>query len=74
MKPVVNRLEKQYKGKVEFRLINVEKDDNGPLLMQQFNATYVPTFVFINSNGAKADMVVGEIKEAALSKSLDSLH
>lgn len=73
MKPVVDRLEKQYKGKVEFRLINVDNDKQGAALMDQFNAQYVPTFVFINSDGSKADLKVGELKEADLVKALDGL-
>ena len=73
MKPVVDRLKKQYEGKVEFRLYDVEKDEEGSALMQQFNAQYVPTFVFINSDGSKADLKVGELKEAQLREALDSL-
>lgn len=74
MKPVVDRLEKQYKGKVAFKRYDVEKDENGALLMQQFNAQYVPTFVFINADGSQAEVKVGELNEAALRKALDSLH
>jgi len=73
MKPVVNRLEKQYKGKVEFRLINVDKDAEGAALMQQFKAQYVPTFVFINADGTTADIKVGELKEQQLRTALDAL-
>ncbi len=74
MKPVVDRLEKQYEGKVEFRRIDVEKDKQGDALMDEFNAQYVPTFVFINSDGSKADVKVGELKEPALKQALDALR
>ena len=73
MKPVVNRLEKEYKGTVEFRRINVDTDKQGASLMQQFNAQYVPTFVFINADGTTADLKVGELKEGQLSAALDAL-
>ncbi len=73
MKPVVDRLEKEYKGKVEFRLYDVEKDAEGQKLMQQYNAQYVPTFVFVNSDGSKSDLKVGEVDEAELRKALDAL-
>jgi thiol:disulfide interchange protein len=74
MKPVVDRLEKQYEGKVEFRVINVEKDSQGSALMDQFNAQYVPTFVFINTDGSQSDLKVGELKQADLEKALDALR
>lgn len=73
MKPVVDRLEQQYKGKVEFKLYNVDNDKEGAALMQQYNAQYVPTFVFINSDGSKADLKVGELKESELKAALDAL-
>ncbi len=74
MKPVVNRLEKQYEGKVEFRLINVDKDAEGAALMQKFNAQYVPTFVFINADGSTADIKVGGLKEQQMRAALDALR
>jgi len=73
MKPVVDRLEKQYQGKVEFRLYDVEKSADGAKLMQQFKAQYVPTFVFVNSDGTTAAIKVGEQSESQMTKQLDSL-
>ncbi len=73
MKPVVDRLEKQYKGKVEFRLINVDTDKAGAALMQQFGAEYVPTFVFIGSDGKTAGKKVGETPEQQMRSALDAL-
>ena len=73
MKPVVDRLEKQYEGKVEFKLYDVEKNKEGEALFKQFGAQYVPTFVFVNADGSKADTKVGELKEAELRAALDSL-
>lgn len=73
MAPVVRGLETEYEGKVEFRLIDVEKDSRGNSLMSQYGAQYVPTFVFLNSDGSKADQIVGEIDEARLRNALDAL-
>jgi len=73
MEPVVDRLEKQYEGKVEFRRYDVEKDAEGSKLMQQFKAQYVPTFVFINSDGTTVAMKVGEQSESQMEKQLDAL-
>jgi len=70
---VVDRLEKEYQGKVEFRRVDVEKDPQGPALMQQFKAQYVPTFVFINSDGSTAAIKVGELSRGDLQKALDGL-
>lgn len=73
MKPVVDRLKNEYEGKVEFKLYDVDKDKEGQALMQQYNAQYVPTFVFLNSDGSTAVTKVGEIKEDEMRAALDSL-
>ena len=73
MKPVVDRLKQEYQGKVEFKLYDVEKNKEGQTLAQQYGAQYVPTFVFLNSDGSKADLKVGEMKEAQLREALDAL-
>ena len=59
MKPVVDRLEKQYAGKVEFKLYDVDSSAEGNQLMGQFNAKYVPTFVFVNKDGSVSTQKVG---------------
>jgi thiol-disulfide isomerase/thioredoxin len=73
MKPVVDRLQQQYKGKVEFKLYDVDNSDEGNQLMGQFNAKYVPTFVFINKDGTVSTQKVGETSEAEMRKALDAL-
>jgi thiol-disulfide isomerase/thioredoxin len=74
MKPVVDRLEQEYEGKVEFRLYDVEKSNEGQDLMRQYGAQYVPTFVFLNSDGTEADRAVGEVSEDDMRAILDSLE
>jgi thiol-disulfide isomerase/thioredoxin len=73
MKPVVDRLKAEYEGRVEFRLYNVEESSEGQRLMQQYNAQYVPTFVFLNSDGTEAKRMVGETPEKNMRAILDSL-
>lgn len=73
MKPVVDRLKKEYDGKVEFRLINVDNDAEGSALMQQYGAQYVPTFVLLNADGSVGDQIVGEVEASQLTNALDSL-
>jgi thioredoxin-like negative regulator of GroEL len=73
MAPVVDRLKTQYQGKVEFRLYNVEKDAEGAQLANEFGAQFVPTFVLVNSDGSRADTIVGSVSEEQLRKALDAL-
>jgi len=73
MKPVVDRLEQEYQGKVEFKIYNVETSEEGSALMRSYGAQYVPTFVFLNRNGSEAGRLVGEVAEEQLRSKLDSL-
>jgi thioredoxin-like negative regulator of GroEL len=73
MKPVVDRLKEQYKGKITFYRWDPGVDQQGADLANQLKAEYVPTFVFFNAKGEKVDMVVGGMDEATLKAKLDSL-
>lgn len=74
MKPVVDRLESEYRGTVEFRRYDVDVSDEGRELMRRYGATYLPTFIFLNRDGTEADRVAGEIAEDDLRAILDSLE
>jgi len=74
MKPLVERLEQNYKDKVEFRRLNVETDQAAIALANSMGVQYVPTFVFVNSNGVISKNVVGGMTEQALSSSVDALQ
>ena len=74
MAPVVDRLKDEYEGDVEFRLINVDEDEDGAALMTRFGAQYVPTFVFVTSDGETVGQLVGEVEEDILREKLDSLN
>lgn len=74
MEPVVDRLEREYKGTVEFRRYDVDASEEGRELMSQYGAAYVPTFIFLNRDGTEIDRVVGEITEEDLRAILDSLE
>ncbi len=73
MKPLVEGLEKSYAGKVEFRRLNIESDQAAVKLADTMGVQYVPTFVFVNSNGVVAKNVVGEMTQDALSSGVSSL-
>ena len=74
MKPLVEGLKPQYTDKVEFRLYNVESDQEGVALANKLGVQYVPTFVFVNSNGIISQQVVGEQTEAQMRQALDALQ
>ena len=73
MKPVVDRLKEQYKGKIDFYRWDPGVDPQGNDLATKINAQYVPTFVFFNAKGEKVDMIVGGISETTLRAKLDTL-
>jgi thioredoxin-like negative regulator of GroEL len=74
MKPLVERLETEYAGKVEFRRYVDSGDPVGDQLAQVFNVQYVPTFVFVNADGSVSGQpFVGGTDEATLRARLDSL-
>ena len=74
MKPLVERLGSEYKGKVEFRVYLDSGDPVGDALARQFNIQYVPTFLFINADGSvNGQPIVGGVDEPGLRQRLDAL-
>ena len=73
MAPVVDRLTEEYRGTVEVRALNVEKDEQAADLASQFRVQYVPTFVFLNADGTTADVLVGEVSEDALREAISAM-
>lgn len=75
MKPVVDRLEKAYAGRVDVKRMSLNGDDaTAEQLANQFGVQYVPTFVLVDSKGARQGFVVGETPEADLRAKLDALR
>ncbi|MCX8006602.1 MAG: thioredoxin family protein [Coriobacteriia bacterium] len=73
MAPVVDRLKAAYEGKVEFKLFDVEKSEEGARAADAVGVQYVPTFVFVSSDGSIVQKVVGEMTESRMRELLDSL-
>jgi thioredoxin-like negative regulator of GroEL len=73
MKPLVEGLAQTYSGKVEFRRLNVESDQSAIALANQLGVQYVPTFLFVNTDGVIAKNVVGEMTRDALVASISTL-
>lgn len=71
---MVDGLKAKYEGKVEFRILNVETDQQANQLANSMGVTAVPTFIFVNSNGIEAGRQVGTLPEAQLAQTLDSLQ
>jgi len=73
MKPLVEGLEQQYGSTVEFRKLNVETDETAVELANKMGVQYVPTFVYVNSDGIVAKQVVGEQTAEQLEAELKAL-
>jgi thioredoxin-like negative regulator of GroEL len=74
MKPLVEGLEPNYKGTVEFRRLNVDGSDQAALqLADKLGVEYVPTFVFATKDGAISKLVVGAQTRQQLAQGLDAL-
>lgn len=75
MKPVVDRLANDYAGTVDVKLMSLNGDDAAAEgLANQFGVQYVPTFVFVDSQGGRQGLIVGETAESALRAKLDALR
>lgn len=74
MKPLVERLGKEFEGRVEFRRYVDSGDPVGDRLAREFNVQYVPTFVFVNADGSLSGRpIVGGVDEATLRQRLEAL-
>jgi thioredoxin-like negative regulator of GroEL len=73
MEPVVDRLEQEFEGEIEFRLLNFDHDEDAAAEGDRFGVRYVPTFVFLDSDGEQVDLVVGALPEADLRSKLESI-
>jgi thioredoxin-like negative regulator of GroEL len=74
MKPVVDGLQQEYKGKVDIVRINTDKaSGNEQQLANQFGVTVIPTFVFLNADGTVAKKVIGETKVDQMRAQLNAL-
>lgn len=74
MKPLVERLEREYGDRIEFRRYVDSGDPVGDELARKFNVQYVPTFVFVNADGSVSGQpIVGGVGEDVLRKRLDEL-
>ena len=75
MKPLVERLEKQYGTTVEFRRLNVDGTDQASLATaDKLGVQYVPTFVFATKDGVVSKTLVGEQTTQTLEQGIKALQ
>jgi thioredoxin-like negative regulator of GroEL len=73
MKPLVEGLEKTYSSKIEFRRLNVQSDQSAISLADSLGVQYVPTFIFVNADGAIAKTTVGGMTQADMVTAITAL-
>jgi protein-disulfide isomerase len=75
MKPVVDRLQQRYVGRIEFKRLATDKGDPATERMAtSFGVQYVPTFVMLNRDGSRSDVTVGETTEQSLDAKIAQLR
>ena len=74
MKPVVDGLIKKHAGRYDIRVINTSsRDPKAGVLAQMYGIQYVPTFVFVRSDGSVSASVVGAVPASRLERELAKL-
>lgn len=74
MKPVVDGLVTKYAGRYDIRRMDTSGSDaEVEKLAEQYGIEYVPTFVFVNSDGSKSGQIVGEVPVAQIEVELAKL-
>lgn len=73
MAPVVANIQKDYEGKVEFKLFDVEKNSLGSRLMRELGQAYVPAFYVVDENHEVVEKWTGERDEQEIRDLLDTI-
>lgn len=72
MAPIVDGLAKEFEGKVDFRIIDVNFSESQNLV-NSFRIQYVPTFAFATEEGKVVELYIGGISESDFRKKIESL-
>lgn len=67
-KPIIEELEKEFAGKVEFRKVNVDQDQE---LSAKYGVLSIPTFVILK-DGQEVDRVVGMMGKESLKGKIEA--
>jgi thioredoxin-related protein len=76
MRPVVNGLARKYEGRYDIRVVNPSAGNRQAVgaLTRKYRIQYVPTFVFVHSDGKLSATVVGVVPAARIEKELAKLR
>ncbi len=72
MKPIVNELKDKYSDRIEFRILNVDLPEV-ETESKKYEVSSIPTFIFLDSSGDKADQVVGTMTKEEFQTKLEKL-
>lgn len=74
MEPVVDRLYERYEGAVAFAVLNPNDDPEFNRIANDYGIQYVPTFVFVDSDGVEVERLVGVVSEDVLADAIESIQ
>ncbi|MGP3702618.1 MAG: thioredoxin [Candidatus Bathyarchaeota archaeon] len=67
--PIIDKLAKQYAGKVVFAKVDV---DQNPKTASMYNITAIPTLVFLK-NGVEVERIIGALPESEVKQVIEKL-
>lgn len=73
MAPIVDRLTKEFAGKVDVKVIDVDQQANQELVAR-FKINSIPTFAFIDRNGNVLELFIGGTSEETLRQKIQELE
>ena len=72
MRPVVNRLEDEFKDRVVFRMMNALDGGDGEAAFRQLGLRGHPGYVIFAADGAETYRTLGVVEESALRKAIQA--
>jgi thioredoxin-related protein len=69
MKPIVDGIEKQYKGRLVVIRLDIQ-NETGRTLASLYGFQYTPTFIFFDTSGKELWRSIGQLDTAKVSDSL----
>ncbi len=67
-KPIIEELEKELSGRVEFKKVNVDQDQE---MSGKYNVFSIPTFVILK-DGQEVDRIVGAVGKESLKSRIEA--
>ncbi len=70
MEPIVDEAQDKYKGKIEFKLIDLTKGENDELATK-YKVYLTPTFIITDEEGEEVDRLIGEVEKKTFETFID---